>query len=150
MGSAVLTMIEIFTPAIDRFLWQNTVMSLAVYADEMLWAANVFYCLDDHAPRLLYYTEERTLHGRLSAHNPVVVATIAPQMREVARIQGVQLSGTTRMLHGDEAADARRMFAAAFPKVGEAQAPIWALTPQRVKMVNNGVAFGHRELWPQQ
>lgn len=142
-------MIEHFTPAIDHFLRQNTVMSLAVYADEILWAAHVFYCLDGDVPRLLYYTEEVTLHGRLSARNPVIVATVAPQMREIAHLQGVQLSGTTRMLQGGDAADARRTFAAAFPEVGETPAPIWALTPRRIKMVDNGVAFGHKELWPQ-
>lgn len=136
-----------FTTAIDQFISRNHVMSLTAYAAGTMWAACVFYSFDVTERRLLYFTGPETTHGRLAEENPTVVATIAPQERDVAKVQGVQLSGRSTMLHGAEAERARARFLASFPAMGAITAPIWALVPGYVKMVDNTVSFGHKEEW---
>lgn len=137
-----------FTPAIDAFLCEHTVMSVAVYANGMLRAASVFYCLERGAPRLLYYSDPSTQHGRLSTANPRMAATIARQETDAAAIRGLQLYGTTELLQAEAAESARATFAAAFPAVDIVPAPIWAFTPSEAKLVDNRLGFGHKELWP--
>lgn len=137
-----------FTPTIDGFLARHNVMSLAVAGEGTLWAACVFYAFDRAQRRLLYVTSLDTTHGRLALSNPSVVATVAPQGRDIAGVQGVQIRGLSTMLQGQEAADAKALFLAYFPEVGAVPAPIWALVPDYVKMVDNTVGFGHKEEWP--
>jgi len=85
---------------------------------------------------------------RLSTANPRMAATIARQETDAATIRGLQLYGTTELLQAEAAESARATFAAAFPAVGIAPAPIWAFTPSEAKLVDNRLGFGHKELWP--
>jgi uncharacterized protein YhbP (UPF0306 family) len=146
METAITT--TAFTTRIDRFIQRNNVMSLAVSGDAILWAACVFYAFDVHARRLLYFTNLDTLHGRLAQSNPDVVATIAAQGGDVAKLQGVQIKGLSGLLQGEEAERARARFLTDFPALGVVTAPIWALVPAYVKMVDNTVSFGYKEEWP--
>lgn len=123
-------------------------MSLAVSGDATLWAACVFYTFDVHERRLLYFTNLDTLHGRLARSNPDVVATIAAQGKDVTKLQGVQIRGQSILLRGKEADHARARFCSDFSALGVVTAPIWALVPTYVKMVDNTVSFGHKEEWP--
>lgn len=76
-----------------------------------------------------------------------VVATIAAQERGVAKLQGVQIKDLSSMLNAEEADRANTDFIADCPGLGTVTAPIWALIPRYVKMVDNTVSFGHKEEW---
>lgn len=132
---------------ISDFLAGHHVMSVAVAAEEQVWAASVFYCWDAADRRLLYYTSLATRHGRLSASCPAVAATVSDQQRNISQLTGIQLEGRTTALKGDDADRARQLFADAFPEVGVADATIWALRPNHMALTDNRAGFGHRCTW---
>lgn len=132
---------------IAGYLAAHHVMSLAVAADGDVWAASAFYCWDGPARRLLNYTSPATRHGRLSLRDSRAAATISDQERDVSRLAGLQLEGSTALLDGDGAAAGRRLFADRFPEVGMASAEIWALHPTHVALTDNARGFGDRLEW---
>lgn len=131
----------------EEFLNRHTVLSLAVAADGEVWAASVFYCVDADRCRLLYYTNDNTAHARLALRSDAVAATIAAQQRRVESISGLQLRGRTTRLACAEADRAREIFAERFPEIAVADAPIWELTPDYLKLVDNSRGFGHKQEW---
>ncbi len=68
-----------------------------------------------------------------------------PQGRGIA---GVQIRGLSTTVQEREADDAKVLFLTDLPDVGAVPAPIWALVPDYVKMVDNTARFGHKEEWP--
>ncbi len=136
-----------FSEEIDRFLDVYHVMSFSTVLDKQPWAASLFYAFDARTRQLVYFTDEATRHGRASLANHRVAATIAPQERDVSKISGLQISGTTVLLAEDDAEKARTVFADRFPGIPTNLAPIWALRPLYIKMVDNARGFGHKQEW---
>ncbi|MDY7544441.1 MULTISPECIES: pyridoxamine 5'-phosphate oxidase family protein [unclassified Cryobacterium] len=138
-----------FTAAIDRYIASHHVVSLAASAENSVWAANVFYSFDLPGRRLLFVTSPNTAHGRLMLANPTVAATISTQEKDVTKLQGIQLRGTSTLLAGAEADRGRKLFAAISPVPIIVNVALWALAPTYLKMVDNSRGFSHKEEWPQ-
>ncbi|WP_319530243.1 pyridoxamine 5'-phosphate oxidase family protein [uncultured Cohaesibacter sp.] len=138
----------IFTKDIDAFLRDHHVMSLATVSDGSPWAASVFYAFDEDRGRLIYLSSKETRHGKAALLNAEVAATIARQELEIEKIRGLQISGFTVSLEGEDAVAARTSFSKRFPDIDLQDAAIWSLVPDYIKMVDNSLGFGEKIIWP--
>lgn len=144
---------ELTTPALPAlvlgFMQENNVINLATLDEAGVWSANVFYCLDPKQPVLYFLSSPETRHGAAMVSNPAISATICGQSANVAHLQGIQLSGTARLLEGDEDKLARKLYNARFAVARITHHPIWALRIDYLKMTNNRLGFGHKTEWPE-
>ncbi len=137
-----------FSDDIDGFLRGHHVMSLATSDGNVPWAASVFYVFDPDGKRLLYFSSIETRHGREARRNDRVAATIASQERDISKLAGLQIAGRTKVLNAADTEEGRAILLSAFPEIANTEAPIWALLPEAIKMVNNAKGFGNKHLWP--
>ncbi|WP_174803604.1 pyridoxamine 5'-phosphate oxidase family protein [Martelella limonii] len=136
-----------FSRTIDAFLLDHHVMSVATSDADGLWAASVFYVADRAARRLLFFTSASTRHGAALLLHGAAAVTIAGQDRDISRLCGLQASGRTAMLDGEEARKGEAIFKAAFPEASGASAQLWSFSPAMIKLTDNGRGFGHKERW---
>ncbi|MCZ7562105.1 MAG: pyridoxamine 5'-phosphate oxidase family protein [Burkholderiaceae bacterium] len=137
------------------YLRAHHVTTLATQGPAGPWAAAVFYASDGFT--LYFLSAPATRHATELAAHARVAATIQDECVDWAAIQGIQLEGEARELHGEQAERARAVYGAKFPVLGSADrapAPIAAafakvrwyrIVPDRLYFVDNSVRFGHRD-----
>jgi uncharacterized protein YhbP (UPF0306 family) len=134
------------------YLEQHTVMSLATYGAQGVWAAAVFYASDGFD--LYFLSAGHTRHGQNLEQNPRAAATIQENYSDWPAIQGIQMEGQVRLLTGQERLLAidlyRRKYAFlrnAGPALeGELEKINWYfLAPDRLYFIDNSQGFGHRD-----
>ena len=135
---------------VDRivaYLKANVVMALCTALEGRPWAANCFYAFDAEAVRFLFLTHEETRHGREMLENARVAGTVSSQQASVAKIRGVQFTGTARLLEGTERTEARRIYDRRFPFARLSPAPVWAVVVAELKFTDNTFGFGTKLHW---
>lgn len=134
------------------YLENHTVMTLATDGPEGLWAAAVFYAHDNF--NLIFLSAGHTRHGQNLAANPQAAATIQENYDDWPQIQGIQLSGTVRLLDGKKREAAISMYREKYPFIQTASLKIrralqsvnwYRLTPQQFYFIDNSKGFGHRD-----
>ena len=140
---------------VESYLREHHVMTLASHGDEGAWAAAVFYANDGFATYFLSSATSR--HGQNLAGNPRASAAIHEDYADWREIKGIQMEGTVALLAGEAAEQARRVYGAKFPIVGNPeQAPAaiaaalakvrwYKLVPERLYFIDNSAGFGHRD-----
>lgn len=134
------------------YLENHTVMTLATDGPEGLWAAAVFYAHDNF--NLIFLSAGHTRHGQNLAANPRAAATIQENYDDWPQIQGIQLSGTVRLLDGKKREAAISLYREKYPFIQTAGLKIrralqrvnwYRLTPQQFYFIDNSKGFGHRD-----
>lgn len=140
---------------VQGYLREHHVMTLASHGDDGVWAAAVFYANDGLETYFLSSPGSR--HCRNLARNPRASAAIHEDYADWKKIKGIQMEGITSVLAGEEAEQARRLYGAKFPIVGNLeQAPAlivealakvrwYKLIPERLYFIDNSAGFGHRD-----
>ena len=140
--------------AVDEFLAQHHVMTLATQGSEGPWAAALFYVRDGED--LVFLSSPSSRHCRDLALQPRCAATIQPEVDEWRSIQGVQIQGEVSELKDKAAAVAQQRYAERFPFVRPGVAPAAiALALARVRwyrlriaqlyFIDNARGFGKRQ-----
>lgn len=134
------------------FLERHHVLTLATNGPEGLWAAAVFYASE--AFELLFLSAGHTRHAQNLVARPRVAGTIQEDTGDWQAIQGIQLEGLVRPLHGGERAAAIARYQVKYPFLAEAPPEIEAalgrvnwyrLVPHRLYWIDNRQGFGHRD-----
>lgn len=134
------------------YLAEHTVMSLATYGGQGLWAAAVFYTSDEFD--LYFLSAGHTRHGQNLSDNPRAAATIQENYADWPAIQGIQLEGEVILLSGEAREIAIALYLAKFSFLQSADQVLRAqmekvnwyrLRPDRFYFVDNSLGFGHRD-----
>jgi uncharacterized protein YhbP (UPF0306 family) len=134
------------------YLAQQTVMSLATYGRQGLWAAAVFYASDGFD--LYFLSAGHTRHSQNLSDNPRAAATIQENYVDWPAIQGIQLEGQVVLLADDRRAAAIARYLAKFSFLAQAGQALqtelarvdwYRLRPDRLYFVDNRLGFGHRD-----
>jgi len=141
---------------IEQFLDANHVMALATNGEAGLHAANLFYARDGLS--LIWVSDSGTRHSQDLINNPMVAATVAPDVSDYHAVRGVQIAGNAHLVN--ELGERDRLLSllakrykflasvenesdrmkSAFEKAG-----IYRLTPSRIVLIDNSRGFGHKE-----
>ncbi|MGW7022373.1 hypothetical protein ACWGGS_23945 [Streptomyces decoyicus] len=107
-------------------------------------------------PALYFVTATTTRHGRALAEPGARVAFTAQQDgQEWSALTGLQGRGRCRVLAGAERAAGWRIYLERFPFVAASdrlraaleRTELWELRPDRLRLIDNGQGFGHKEEW---
>ncbi|WGL95136.1 YhbP family protein [Arsenophonus nasoniae] len=131
----------------QQYLSRQHVFSLFTSFQSDSWPAICFYIFNAQTMSLYFLTETTTRHGQLMLKNPIVAGTICCQSKAVAKIQGIQFTGKVHSLTGKQEQQARQNYHRCFPVAMAASIPIWQLSLQQIKMVNNKLGFGTKLIW---
>lgn len=138
-----------------EYLRAHHVMTLATQGDAGPWAAAVFYASDGLT--LYWLSAPSSRHSLNLASNPHVAATVQEDYADWPQIKGIQIEGTAAEIGGDEERHARALYGGKYPVIGNlAKAPAsivaamakvrwYMLAPERLYLIDNSIAFGHRE-----
>lgn len=126
------------------FLESKHIFVLATALQGVPHACSLFYVLNAADGSLVFSSSESTLHARQMRSNPQVAGAVFADTRAVNEIHGVQFSGN--VLPG-VAHEARAAYLTAFPEAEKIKSPFWTLKLAAVKMIDNRLGFGHKELW---
>jgi len=139
---------------IGAFLAAHNTLTLAtVGADGQAHACAVFYAAGPDLA-LYFLSEPKTLHARHIGEGPLMIAaTIEDNNQDWISIRGLQIHGLARPCTGEDADNARTLYAARYPFVGGVQtlagplarARFYQITPSWFRLIDNTLGFGHNE-----
>lgn len=136
-----------------EYVQTHQVMTLATVGADGVWAAAVFYAPDEFS--FYFLSAGHTRHAQNMAQNPRVAATIQEDYKDWPAIQGVQLEGDVRLLHGDELQAAIDFYRRRYLFIANADTAMqtallrmnwYCLLPDRLYFIDNSMGLGHRDL----
>ncbi|MDR3435390.1 pyridoxamine 5'-phosphate oxidase family protein [Telmatospirillum sp.] len=132
---------------IVSYIKANNILTLCTASGVLPWAASCFYAFDKEAMTFVCLTSLDTRHGAEMSANANVAGTISSQQANVAKIRGLQYSGTAVLLAGDREQHGRDLYYKRFPFARLHAAPIWAILPDVIKYTDNSFGFGTKLSW---
>ena len=143
-------MTEDLQPQLRAFLREHQVLTLAVAGP---YAAAVFYAADAEL-NLYFVTDPATRHGEVLSRENRVAGTIQRDRQHWQEIRGVQLTGRCTRLTGPERQAGWELYLNKFAFAGSpelasafAKTDLWKLTPDWIRLPDNGQGFGHKTEW---
>jgi len=138
------------------FLQAHRVLTLAVCDGEgRPYAAALFYAVDKQL-RFYVVTDPASRHGTAMLARGAVAGTVQRDEQQWHEIQGVQFRGACCQLTGRERVKGWALYTARFPFVASgnlvltaalAKTALWRIEPYWMRLIDNRVAFGHKEEW---
>ena len=132
---------------IIKFISKQKLMTLATCNIEKPYCCSVFYSFDKDKNALYFISNPKSRHSEEIFMNPSVAGTILKSNLNVLKLQGVQFSGTCRLLEGDEAQEAGRHYQISHPVAYWSKERIWAIDLELIKMTDNTLGFGKKIIW---
>jgi hypothetical protein len=133
-------------------------MTLATCADNVPWAATVFYASDDLS--LYFFSAPESRHCENLAANSKVAVTVQEDYQDWRQIKGVQLEGKVTLVDSViEKAKALAVYARKYPDVirlftdpasgvfyrAFLKVKFYRVSPERVFFIDNAQGFGKRQ-----
>jgi uncharacterized protein YhbP (UPF0306 family) len=140
------------------YLETHNTMTLATCADNLPWAATVFYASEQL--RLYFFSAPDSRHCQNLAVNQRVAVTIQEDYHEWRKIKGIQLEGTVALVDSlIEKAKAMAVYARKYPEVIKLftnpasgvfykaflKVKFYCVTPEKLFYIDNEQGFGKRQ-----
>lgn len=135
------------TERIFAYVRANHVLTVCTASGAIPWAANCFYAFDGEEAALLFLSALDTRHAMEIRENAAVAGTISSQRSTIAKLRGLQYSGTARLLDGAGERRGREIYYRRFPFARLHVAPLWAIVPEVMKYTDNSLGFGSKMVW---
>jgi hypothetical protein len=141
-----------------QYLQAHNTMTLATCADNVPWAATVFYASDDLS--LYFFSAPESRHCENLAANSKVAVTVQEDYQDWRQIKGVQLEGKVTLVDSViEKAKALAVYARKYPDVirlftdpasgvfyrAFLKVKFYRVSPERVFFIDNAQGFGKRQ-----
>ena len=144
-----------------EMLEEHHTVTISTRDEKSVWSATVFYVSDSNL-NLFFLSAEKSKHIQHINMIPEVSATIYKDQKDWEKIKGIQMSGIVEELKGQHREDAINQYLAKYEylyrvineplnqdeeKIGSqfASIPFFKLQPTFIRIIDNQVAFGHRE-----
>ncbi len=142
------------------YIESHNTMTLATSANDVPWAATVFYASEEM--RLYFFSAPESRHCANLTSNPRVAVTIQEDYKDWREIKGIQLEGKVALVDGVvEKAKAMAVYARKYPEVirlftdpasglfyaAFLKVRFYCVYPERVLYIDNSQGFGKRQEW---
>lgn len=132
---------------IAGFIRKHHVLTLATTAGDQPWCSNIFYAYIGASNLFVFASESGTRHGAEATANPCVAGSIVVETRVVGRVQGLQLTGTTRPVSATDGDGPRKAYLRRFPYAAAMTLDLWIFDPVYMKFTDNTLGFGKKLVW---
>ena len=139
-----------------EFLREHQVLTLAVAGP---YAAALFYVVDD-ALNFYVVSDPKTRHGAAMLTASRVAGTIQRDRQQWETTRGVQFTGRCVRLTGAAYVAGWKVYRRRFAFLGDVSLPglgqlakalaktdLWKIEPDWMRLIDNGVKFGHKIEW---
>lgn len=140
------------------YIESHNTMTLATSANDVPWAATVFYASEEM--RLYFFSAPESRHCENLTSNPRVAVTIQEDYKDWREIKGIQLEGKVALVDGViEKAKAMAVYARKYPEVVRLftdpasgifykaflKVKFYCVVPERILYIDNSQGFGKRQ-----
>lgn len=132
---------------IVAFIRKHHVLTLATVAGGQPWCSNIFYAYIPQSNLFVFTSESHTRHAVEAVANSSVAGSIVLETRIVGRVQGLQLTGTTRPVATYDGGWTRKAYLKRFPYAAAMTLDLWILDPAYMKFTDNTLGFGKKIVW---
>ena len=144
-----------------EMLKEHHTVTISTRDEASVWSATVFYVSDSNL-NLFFLSAHKSKHIQHINMIPEVSATVYKDQKDWEKIKGIQMSGIVKELNGQDREDAISQYLVKYKylnrvineplnqdeeKIGSqfASIPFFKLKPNFIRIIDNQVAFGHRE-----
>jgi uncharacterized protein YhbP (UPF0306 family) len=131
---------------ITKFLLKHHLLTLATSSDNEPYCCSLFYAFLESHEMLIFMSQDKTKHIQDIKYNNKVAGTIAPET-SIAKVQGIQLTGTVEALDGQLLAFAKAAYQKKFPMSKLMEGVIYGIELNYIKMTDNTLGFGKKLIW---
>ncbi|TCJ95838.1 hypothetical protein EV694_1839 [Volucribacter psittacicida] len=132
---------------IIKFLQRKHIVSLSVFNQQDMWSSICFYAFNPLNNSLLIRTSPDTRHGIIMQTHPQITGTIIHDTTTVAKLQGIQFTGTIHELCGEMKKSALAFYYERFPYARAMKSSLWEICFNEIKFTDNTLGFGKKTLW---
>lgn len=132
------------------FLAEHHLMTLATSCDNVPHTSNMFYHFDPASLCFIFTSKDETKHVADVLKNNKVAFNVALETKNVAKIQGLQMTGRMRRPEGDDLKNMKKLYLKAFPFAVVMDLDIWVIDLESYKFTDNTLGFGKKLLWERQ
>jgi uncharacterized protein YhbP (UPF0306 family) len=141
-----------------HYLQTHNTMTLATCANEVPWAATVFYASEEW--KLYFFSVPQSRHCQNLSFNPRVAVTIQEDYKDWRRIKGIQLEGKGLLLDTTlDKTKAMTVYARKYPEVIKLfttpgsgvfyraflKVKFYCVVPEKMYFIDNEQGFGKRQ-----
>ena len=129
------------------FLKEHHLMTLATSRDNMPHTSNMFFCFDSERACFIFTSHDDTKHVQDVKLSMNVAGNVALETKNVAKVQGLQYTGTMKRPEGEDLKKSKKMYLKAFPFAVVMDLDIWELKMDYYKFTDNTLGFGKKLIW---
>ncbi|MDH2999036.1 hypothetical protein A1D22_04060 [Pasteurellaceae bacterium LFhippo2] len=126
---------------ISNFIAKKYLCTICCSQDNKPWANAFYYVFDEKKLRLIYVSSDKTHHGRVTLENQQVAGTIFTPTRFNPSLQGVQFTGKSKLLNGNDANYARDLYKKEYHHEMIDQLPVWGVSLEYVRMIDHSLGM---------
>lgn len=131
---------------ITKFLSKHHLLTLATSSDNEPYCCSLFYAFLESHEMLIFMSQDSTKHIHHIKYNNKIAGTIAPETT-IAKVKGIQLTGTVEALDGQLLALAKSTYQKKFPMAKLMDGIIYGIELNYIKMTDNTLGFGKKIIW---
>jgi uncharacterized protein len=132
---------------ITQFIRKHHIFTLATASGNKPYTCTCFYVYLESKNLFIFTSEHHTRHVIEMEQQPEVAGAIALETMMIGRIQGIQFTGRSRELKGEEYKTAHKAYLTRFPVAAFQELFLWAIEPDFIKMTHNQLGFGVKLVW---
>ena len=129
------------------FIKEHHLLTLATSKENSPYCSNIFYIYDEKNNSLIFSSDIKTRHAQEFCENLNVAGTIAPETKDVEKIQGLQLLGEIIELKGERLKVATKKYLKEYSYARLMETHLWAMRLTFIKMTHNRLGFGKKLIW---
>lgn len=129
------------------FISENDVLTLATCANNKPYCATVFYIFLEERNLLAFMSDAKTRHMREALENTMVAGTIIAKNVSVAKVQGLQFTGTLLQPDNTLREECSSKYLWAFPMAALHDSGLWAIDLSFLKLTDYRLGFGKKLTW---
>ena len=132
---------------IAAYLSKNKVLTLATSHQGQPYCAHCFYAYDQADDTLIFMSDSDTRHIKEALANNNVGGTVSTNVKTVAKLKGIQLTGTFISPDKELEKAFYDVYYKRFPFARAQQSEIWGVKLDYIKMTDNTLGFGTKLTW---
>jgi len=129
------------------FINEHHVLTLATVNDNKPYCCTCFYVYLEQLNCFVFTSDEDTKHISDIRKQNYTAVSIALETSMVGKIRGIQITGITSDLVGEQLAIAKKTYIKKFPIARLAALHLWKFEPDFIKMTDNRLGFGKKLFW---
>ena len=130
-----------------NFIKHHHLFTLATLHVGKPWTASCFYVYLEDTDQFVFTSDLHTQHAHDMLDLTWVAGNISLETRIIGKIQGIQFTGRSHKLEGEEQKRAEKDYLKRFPVAILMETVLWAVDVEFIKMTDNNLGFGKKLYW---